>query len=179
MSDEILINGKKFRLFIPEKTINEAIGKLARQMQEDIQGEDPLFIAILNGSFMFASELMKQINIPSRISFVRIKSYDGTQSSKNYNEILGLTEVIEGKNIVILEDIIDSGFTMQNILRILKEQNPKTIRIATLLYKPEALQCEVNPDYVALSIPTDFIVGYGLDYDGYGRNLKDIYTIVQ
>ena len=179
MLDEIQINGKKFRIFIPEKTINEAIDQIAHQMQEDMQGKDPLFIAVLNGSFMFASELMKRINIPSRISFVRVKSYDGIQSSKNYNELLGLTENIEGKNIVILEDIIDSGFTIQNIVRILKEKNPETIKIATLLFKPEALQHEVNPDYAALSIPNDFIIGYGLDYNEYGRNLKDIYTIVQ
>lgn len=179
MSNEIQINGKRFRMFIPEKTINEAIDKLAHQVQEDMQGKEPLFIAVLNGAFMFASELMKRINIPAQISFVRVKSYEGIQSSKNYDEILGLTEDIEGRDIVIIEDVIDSGFTIQNMVRILSEKKPGRIKIATLLYKPEALQCQVNPDYVALSIPNNFIIGYGLDYNGYGRNLKDIYSIIQ
>lgn len=179
MSDKIQIKDKTFRLFIKEKEILEAIGELAQKMQKELQDKDPVFIAVLNGSFMFAAELMKQVNIPSQIVFVRVSSYDGLETTKNYNEIIGLTENIEGRTIVILEDIIDSGFTMQNMLEILSGKNPDEIKIATLLFKPDALQCNIQPDYVALSIPNDFIVGFGLDYDGYGRNFKDIYSISQ
>ncbi len=178
MPDIIHIKDKVFKLSVPEKEIAAAIDKMAIQMNEDLQGKDPLFIAILNGSFMFASELMKRVNIPSQITFVRIQSYNGLQTTNKYKEIFGLTENIQDKTVVILEDIIDSGFTMQNILEKLKEQNPKEIKVATLLLKPDALQCDISPDYVALSIPNDFIIGYGLDYNGYGRNFRNIYSIV-
>jgi hypoxanthine phosphoribosyltransferase len=178
MSEIVRIKDKSFRLSITESEINSAIDKIADRMSKDLDGKDPLFIAILNGSFMFASEIMKKVNVPSKISFVRVQSYDGLQTSGKYKEIFGLTDDIEGKTVVVLEDIIDSGFTIRNILEILQAKNPKEIKIAALLLKPDALQCEVNPDYVALSIPNDFIVGYGLDYDGYGRNLKNIYSIV-
>ena len=178
MSETVRIKDKEFRLSITENEINNAIDRIADQMNEDLNGKDPLFIAVLNGSFMFAAEIMKKVNIPSKISFVRVQSYEGVETTGKYKEIFGLTDEIEGKTVVVLEDIIDSGFTIRNILEILKAKNPKEIKIAALLLKPDALQCEVNPDYVALSIPNDFIVGYGLDYDGYGRNLKNIYSII-
>ncbi|MCD7972585.1 MAG: hypoxanthine phosphoribosyltransferase [Candidatus Azobacteroides sp.] len=178
MSEQIKIKDKTFKLSIPEEEINAAIDRIASRMHEELKEKDPLFIAILNGSFMFASELMKRLNIPSQISFVRVQSYNGLETTQKYKEIFGLTEDIAGKTVVIIEDIIDSGFTMQNILKILEEKNPREIKVATLLHKPDATQCEVPLDYVALTIPNDFIVGFGLDYDGYGRNFKNIYSIV-
>lgn len=173
----VTIKDKEFDLFIPEKQIIEAIEKVAQQISKDLDGKDPLFICVLNGSFMFAGELMKRVNIPSEISFVRMASYQGTQSTGKLKEIYGLEEEIEGRTLVIIEDIIDTGHTMSLILDQLACSNPKEIKVATLLFKPDALKTDVQLDYVALEIPNDFIVGFGLDYDGYGRNLADIYKI--
>ena len=178
MSEVIQINDKTFKLSITEKEINDAIDGIVGRMNEELADKDPLFVAILNGSFMFASEIMKKVTVPSQITFVRIQTYDGTKTTNKYKEVFGLTEEIENKTIVILEDIVDSGFTIQSILEMLHAKNPKEVKIATLLFKPEALRCDVKPDYVALTIPNDFIVGFGLDYNGYGRNLRNIYSII-
>ncbi|MCL1942634.1 MAG: hypoxanthine phosphoribosyltransferase [Candidatus Azobacteroides sp.] len=179
MSEIVKIKDKTFKLSITEKEISHAIDRIAGRMNEDLDGKDPLFIAVLNGAFMFASEIMKRVNIPSQITFVRVQSYyDEIQTTGKYKEVFGLTEDIENRTVVVLEDIIDSGFTIRNMLELLQAKKPEKIKIAVLLLKPDALQCEVKPDYVAFSIPNDFIVGYGLDYAGYGRNLKDIYSIV-
>lgn len=173
----VTIKDKEFDLFISEKQIIEAIEKVAQQINKDLEGTDPLFICVLNGSFMFAGELMKRVNIPSEISFVRMASYQGTKSTGKLKEIYGLEEEIEGRTLVIIEDIVDTGHTMALILDQLACNNPKEIKVATLLFKPDALKTDVQLDYVALEIPNDFIVGFGLDYDGYGRNLADIYKI--
>lgn len=177
MKDLVKIKDKEFKLFIPHDKILDEIKRIADQMNKDLEGTNPLFICVLNGSFMFASELMKFINIPCEITFVRVASYRGTTSTGMLKEIYGLEEEIAGRTLVIVEDIVDTGNTMALVLNQLSNHNPKEIKVATLLFKPDALKYEVPLSYIALEIPNDFIVGFGLDYDGYGRNLTDIYKI--
>lgn len=173
----VKVRDKEFDLFISEAEIIQAIDRIAGQINKDLDGKDPLFVCVLNGSFMFAAELMKKVTIPSEISFVRMASYQGVKSTGKIKEIYGLEEDIQDRTIVIVEDIVDTGHTMSLILDQLACQNPKELKVATLLFKPAALKADVKLDYVALEIPNDFIVGFGLDYDGYGRNLADIYKI--
>lgn len=176
---KVKILDKEFKLFIPYEKIRSEIEKMADQMNKDLTGKNPLFICILNGSFMFAAEIFKRIDlVESEISFVKLSSYDGDKTTGNVKQLIGLNEDIEGRTVVILEDIVDTGITIDNILNQLQSKNPKEILVATLLLKPDALKKEVQLDYVGLEIPNDFIVGYGLDYDGYGRNLIDIYTVI-
>jgi hypoxanthine phosphoribosyltransferase len=158
--------------------IENEIKRVAERINKELKDKRPLFIAVLNGAFMFAGELMKQVNILSEITFVRLASYHGTTSTNDVKTVLGLNESIKGRSVVIVEDIVDSGNTMVSLLEELGKYEPEEIRIATLLYKPAAMKQKLNLDYVALEIPNDFIVGYGLDYNGYGRNLKDIYKVV-
>ena len=174
---KVRILDKDFELFIEEATILESIKRIAADMNEDLKDKNPIFVAILNGSFMFAGDLMKHVNIPSEITFVRIASYKGVSSTKDIKEVLGLYEDIKNRTVVIVEDIVDTGHTIERLINQFEALGPKEIKIATLLFKPKALVKDVKPDYVALEIPNDFIVGFGLDYDGFGRNLKDIYKI--
>ncbi|MGI6074169.1 MAG: hypoxanthine phosphoribosyltransferase [Fermentimonas sp.] len=169
---------KQFELFIEQEKIEQGIRRVGEQLNIELEGKNPLFVAVLNGSFMFAGELMKRVSVQSEITFVKLASYDGTHSTESIQTVLGLKEDIKDRTVVIIEDIVDSGNTMQNLLGELRKKGPKEIKIATLLFKPSALKHDVKPDYVALEIPNDFIVGYGLDYNGYGRNLKDIYKVV-
>ncbi len=173
----IQVKDKLFELFIPEQEIVSAIERLAKQITSDMQGKEPVFICVLNGSFMFAADLLKNVNLPCNVSFIRLKSYEGTCTSAKIKEIHGLVDNIEGRDVVIVEDIIDTGYTIAYLLKQIQEKKPQSVRVAALLFKPAALLLDIKPDYVALEIPNDFIVGYGLDYDGYGRNLKDIYKI--
>lgn len=173
----IKIKDKEFGLFIDQQTIEKAIGKLATEISKDIKDKNPLFLCILNGAFMFAGELMKHITEPSEISFVKLSSYSGTQSSGDVKSIIGLNEDIKGRTVIIIEDIVDTGYTMEGLLKTLKSMNVAEAKIATLLFKPASLKVDIKVDYVAMEIPPDFIVGYGLDYDGYGRNYPDIYKI--
>lgn len=175
--NQVRVKDKNFKLFLSAETIQENIKKVAERISADLEGQDPLFLAVLNGSFMFASDLMKNITIPSQISFIKLASYEGMESGGKVREVFGLTEKIEGRTIVIVEDIVDSGRTMTQLLSSLNTRNPKAIKIATFLYKPEALQCELDLDYVVFEVPNDFVVGYGLDYDGYGRNLGAVYSL--
>lgn len=175
----VTIKEKLFEIYLTQEVIEKSIDEIANQMRKDLDGENPLFLAVLNGSFMFASELMKRLNMPANISFVKLASYSGISSTGSVKEIIGLTESIEGRTVVIIEDIVDTGHTMYSMIEMLNRFKPKAIKVATLLYKPDALQVDVPLDYVAKEIPTDFIVGYGLDYDGFGRNLPDIYKIKQ
>jgi hypoxanthine phosphoribosyltransferase len=176
--DTIQIKDKKFRLSIPEAEIQAAVRKVAEDINRDIAGKNPLFICVLNGAFMFAGDLMKNVNIPCEITFVKLSSYDGLYTTGTVKEVIGLNESVVGRNVVIVEDIVDTGITMERILSSLRAKGANEIKIATFLQKPDALQRDITVDYVAMKIPNDFIVGYGLDYDGYGRNLKDIYTVV-
>ncbi len=174
----IQIKDKEFALSIPEEEILKAVKEVGLAINRDLEGTNPLFICVLNGAFMFAGDLMKTINIPCEITFIKLSSYDGLYTSGTVKEIIGLNESVVGRNVVVVEDIVDTGITMGRILSSLKAKGASDIRIATFLQKPDALQKDINVDYVAMKIPNDFIVGYGLDYDGYGRNLKDIYTVV-
>lgn len=177
--DVVKVHDKTFRLSIPEEKIMEAVDSLARQISLDYSDKDPLFLAVLNGAFVFASDLFKRISFPCSISFVKIASYAGTSTTGNVKRLIGLNEDLKGREIVIIEDIIDSGTSMKYLLEELKKLNPLNIRIASLLFKPEAFREDYTIDYIGISIPNDFIVGYGLDYNGYGRNLRQIYTVVE
>lgn len=170
---------KTFTLFIESKEIDEGIEKIAQQINHDMKDKDPLFLIVLNGAFMFASDLLKKITIPCELSFVKLSSYVGTKTTSLVRELIGLDEVLTGRSVVILEDIIDTGITMGFTTEKLKKLGAKEVRIATLLYKPEAFTMSYPIDYVGIKIPNDFIVGYGLDYDGHGRNIPEIYKIVE
>ncbi|HNQ36503.1 MAG: hypoxanthine phosphoribosyltransferase [Prolixibacteraceae bacterium] len=178
--DKVTLRDKSFRLYIPNEKILEAIDGLARRMNQDLKGKDPLFVCVLNGAFMFAAELLQRITLTeSEITFVKMASYRGTHSTGIIHQLIGLNENISGRTVVVLEDIVDSGKTIDNIIHQLEEMNPGEIRLATLLFKPAAVVHQVSLDYVGMEIPNDFIVGFGLDYDGHGRNLKDIYSVIE
>lgn len=177
---QVKIHDKEFELFIPYEKIRAIVEKMAEKMNQDLDGEKPLFLCILNGSFMFAAELFKRISIiEAEISFVKLASYQGDSTTGTVKQLIGLNEDIKGRTVVILEDIVDTGITIENIMEQLESMEPAEVKIATLLLKPDALQKEVQLDYIGLEIPNDFIVGYGLDYDGYGRNLIDIYSVIK
>lgn len=174
----ISIKDKRFKISIREEEIQKAVGAVASQLNVDLAAKEPLFLCVLNGAFMFASDLLKQIDFPCQISFVKLASYQGTASTGKIKEMIGVNEEIAGRCVVVVEDIVDTGFTMQNILNTLQEKGAKEVHVCTFLQKPEALKCDIKVEYAAMKIPNDFIVGYGLDYDGYGRNLKEIYTVI-
>ena len=177
--DTVKIKDKSFRVSLPEAEIKERVKALAEQMSKDLEGKDPLFLGVLNGSFIFAADLMREMTIPCEISFVKLASYQGTTSTGKVREVLGINEDLSGRTVVIVEDIVESGRTMRQMIESLGTRNPESVRICTLFFKPEKLKEDLNLDYVAFSIPDDFILGYGLDYDGLGRELKDVYTIVE
>ena len=174
----IQIKDKKFSLSIPEVEILKAVREVGEAINRDLAHKNPLFICVLNGAFMFAGDLMKTVSVPCEITFIKLSSYDGLYTTGSVKEIIGLNESVVGRTVVVVEDIVDTGLTMERILDSLHAKGANEIRIATFLQKPDALQRDITVDYVAMKIPNDFIVGYGLDYDGYGRNLKDIYTVV-
>lgn len=173
----IKLKDKEFTVFIPHDQIMIRIKELASQISHDYEGKFPLFIAILNGSFMFASDLVKNIETLCEITFVKIASYQAMHSTGTVTELIGLGEEIAGRHVIILEDIVDTGITMHQVLINLAHKNPLSVQIATLLFKPAALQKEINLKYIGFEIPAKFVVGYGLDYDALGRNLKDLYVL--
>jgi hypoxanthine phosphoribosyltransferase len=175
----IRLADRNFELSIPYEDIEYAISTVASDMNRDLKDSDPLMICVLNGSFMFAADLMKKLTFPCQITFVKLSSYEGTQSTGKVKSVIGLTESIKDRTIVVLEDIIDTGVTMTHVLKQLNELGPKEIKVAALFYKPDVCRCEISIDYVGMSIPDDFVVGFGLDYKGYGRNLTDLYTVVE
>ena len=177
--DTVKIKDKSFRVSIPEAEIKQHVKALAEQMSKDLEGKNPIFLGVLNGSFIFAADLMREMTVPCEISFVKLASYQGTTSTGKVQEVLGINENLSGRTVVIVEDIVESGQTMKQMIESLGTRNPESVRICTLFFKPEKLKEELNLDYVAFRIPDDFIVGYGLDYDGLGRELKDVYTIVE
>ncbi len=170
---------KKFSLSISEKEIQEAITKLADRINEDLKNQDVIFLGILNGAFLFAADLFRQINFDCQISFLKVASYVGTSQSGTVKRLIGINEDIYNKTVVILEDIIDTGTTMENLIKQLLGYEPKQILIATFLFKPDAFLKNYDIHYIGMKIPNEFIVGYGLDYNGFGRNLKDIYTLIK
>ncbi|MRT91587.1 hypoxanthine phosphoribosyltransferase [Ancylomarina sp. 16SWW S1-10-2] len=170
---------REFRVSIPAEKIDNAIAEIAEKMNKDLAGKNPMFICILNGSFMFASDLMKLITVENaEITFMRLTSYEGMGTTGKVKKLMGFTEDLKDRTVVILEDIIDTGITMENTLIQIDEYKPKEVVVATMLFKPDALKRDVKIDYVGIDIPNDFIVGRGLDYDGIGRNLPDIYTVI-
>ncbi len=173
----INIKDKTFETLIPEEEILRRVKAVADKMNSELKGKNPLLLGVLNGSFIFAADLMRMLTIESEISFVKMSSYEGTSSTGTVKKLVGLNEDIEGRTIVIVEDIVDSGLTMERMLEYLKDFKPAEVHICTLLLKPENLKRPLNVEYVAMKIPNDFIVGYGLDYDGLGRNLRDIYVV--
>lgn len=176
---QVKVHDKTFKLYIPHEKICSIVEEMADKMNLELADKNPLFLCILNGSFMFAAELFKRIDlVETEISFVKLASYEGDHTTGEVKQLIGLNEDIEGRTVIILEDIVDTGITINNIQDQLEKMNPKEVKIATLLLKPESLQKEVQLDYVGLEIPNDFIVGFGLDYNGYGRNLIDIYSVI-
>ena len=177
MEDSILVKDRYFKTFISAEQIVLRVQELGEQISMEMKGREPLFLVVLNGAFVFAADLLRSVTTPCHVSFIRVSSYDGMESTGRLTQVLGLTEKIEGRSVVIVEDIIDSGLTMQALTEQLQAMRPADLRICTLLAKPGNLQAELDIDYCAFRIPNDFIVGYGLDYDGYGRELKDIYVV--
>ena len=175
----IKINGKRFRVSISEAEIKRRVKELAGQISKDLKGKNPLFLGVLNGSFIFAADLMREMTIPCEISFVKLASYQGTTSTGKVTEVIGINEDLTGRTVVIVEDIVESGATMQRMIEQLGTRNPESVRICTLFFKPDKLKEDLDLDYVAFRIPDDFILGYGLDYDQAGRGLRDVYTIIE
>ena len=171
------IKDKTFETLIPEEEILRRVKTVADKMNNDLKGKNPLLLGVLNGSFIFPADLMRMLTIDCEISFVKMSSYEGTASTGAVKKLVGLKENIEGRTIVIVEDIVDTGLTMEQMLKYLEEFKPAEVHICTLLLKPENLKRDLNIEYVAMEIPNDFILGYGLDYDGLGRNLRDIYVV--
>jgi len=174
---EITIKDKSFKLFISEENLQKAIKKVAIKINEDYKNTTPIFLGILNGSFMFFGDLLKSIDLDCHVSFVKFMSYEGTNSTGKVNELIGLNENIEGRDIILVEDIVDTGNTLEKLYQILNEKKPKSIKIATLLFKPNAYKKAHPINYVGLEIPNAFVIGFGLDYDGLGRNLNSIYVL--
>ena len=175
----IKIHDKEFVKTISHEEIVAEVKRVAANINKDYAGKRPLLLGVLNGSFMFAAELMRNLEIECEISFVKLSSYQGTNSTGVIKEVLGLSESITGRDVIIIEDIVDTGLTMQNMLETLGTREPASIEIASLFVKPARLQVSVNVKYSVFTIPDRFIVGYGLDYDGLGRNLPDIYDVVE
>ncbi len=175
----IQVHDKQFEPYISAEKIQQRIQELATSISNDLKGEKPLFIAILNGSFMFAADVFKYLTIEAEISFIKLASYKGMKSTGNVVQAIGLDEDLYGRTVVILEDIVDTGKTLSQFLPQLEHQQPKKLMIASLLTKPEALQHPIKIDYLGFSVPNKFLLGYGLDYDGLGRNLPEIYKLCE
>ncbi|MHB8258989.1 MAG: hypoxanthine phosphoribosyltransferase [Bacteroidia bacterium] len=173
----VTLHDKQFKPYIKAEAIHERVSQIAQNLSIDLKDSFPLFIVVLNGSFIFAADLVKMLKFPCEITFVKLASYDGMGSTGKVNEIIGLTENVENRTIVILEDIVDTGNTLEKLYDLLKHKNAKQIKTASLLFKPLAYKKNIPVDYICMEIPNDFVVGYGLDYNGLGRNLKDIYVL--
>lgn len=175
----IQVLDKTFAVSISAEELEKEVKRVASEINRDFAGSQPVFLSVLNGSFIFAADLMREVELPCEISFVKLASYQGTNTTGNIREVIGLNIDITGRPVIIVEDIVDTGLTMAHMLETLKRQNPASIDICTLLLKPTKLQVKLDVRYCCKQIPDDFVVGYGLDYNGFGRNTKDVYTIIQ
>jgi hypoxanthine phosphoribosyltransferase len=173
----VRIKDKLFETSIPEAEIKQRVKAVAERINRDMADKNPLLLAVLNGSFVFAADLMREITIPCEISFVKLASYQGTTSTGTIKEVIGINEDLTGRTVIIVEDIVESGLTIKRMIESLGTRNPESVHICTLLLKPERLKTPLDIEYVAFEIPNDFILGYGLDYDQQGRQLRDIYTL--
>jgi hypoxanthine phosphoribosyltransferase len=177
MQEQIVINNKTFELFIPEIRIKARVKEMAATVNEDYKDMSPLFVAILSGSFMFASDLFREIEVHCGITFVKLSSYEGHKTTGDVRQLLGLPDTVSYKDIIIIEDIIDTGNTIRVLMDSIRQYKPNSIKIATLLYKENANITKEKVDYIGFEVPADFVVGYGLDYMEIGRNLRDIYIL--
>jgi len=177
--ERIRVHDKVFEKYLSEKQILASIDVIAEAINSDYADKNPIFLSILNGSFMFTSDLLKRITRPSELTFLKLASYQGTSSTGKVKVLVGLNESLVNRDVIILEDIVDSGHTMVKLIEQVQSHNPASIKVATFLFKPDACKIDVPLDYVGMRIPNDFIVGYGLDYDGLGRNFPDIYSLVE
>lgn len=173
----IQLHDKQFVPFISAKEIDFAIAKMVALIEDDFADETPVFIGVLNGSFMVVSDFMKKYKKPCELSFIKMASYEGTSTTNDIKQLIGLNQDLSGRTVVVIEDIVDTGNTLVELKELFKKQNVKRFKIATLFFKPEAYKKEVKIDYVGIRIPNKFIVGYGLDYDGLGRNLPEVYQL--
>lgn len=177
MGKTVIIHDKQFKKYISSAKIRKAIDGIAKNINKDYKDKRPVFVSVLNGSFMFTSDLMKKIKVECEVTFIKVASYSGVKSTGKIHELIGLNENLRGRSVVILEDIVDSGNTISKVLEELTKQGPKSIEVVALFFKPDAFRGNHKPDYIGLEVPNDFIIGYGLDYNGLGRNLSDIYTL--
>ncbi len=175
--EKVTYNGLTFVPYIRNEKIQDRIKELGKTITEETRGKRPLFLVVLNGAFPFASDLFRAVETDAEITFVRLKSYEGTSTTGNVRKLMGLTEDLKGRDVIVVEDIVDTGHTIARLLDELRALEPASLKVATLLFKPESLQCDVKPDYVGFSIPPKFIIGFGLDLDGLARNLPDIYVL--
>ena len=174
---KITIKDKTFKPYISAEELQTSISNVANEINTHYSGKSPIFIGVLNGSFMFMSDLLKEINLQCTVSFVKLASYEGTSTTGKVNELIGLNEDLEGQDIILVEDIVDTGNTLVKLYEILQNKKVNSIKIASLLFKPEAYHKPYPIDYIGKEIPNAFVLGYGLDYDGYGRNLSSIYVL--
>jgi hypoxanthine phosphoribosyltransferase len=177
MNNLVTLKNKQFKPYISQQQLATAVKNISNSINTDLANELPVFLVVLNGSFMFAADLLKEVNIPCEISFIKVASYYGTTSTGAVTELIGLTEDITDRTVVIVEDIVDSGVTIERLVNVLTRKKVKQIKIATALLKPNSYKKNIKVDYVGIEIPDDFVIGYGLDYDGLGRNLKEIYVL--
>ena len=178
MENKVRVNGMTFVPYLTAEEIQHQVKRIADDLRRDLEGKDPIFLCVLNGAFIFAADLYREVNLPdSVITFMRYKSYEGTSTTGNVKQIVGLYEDIKGKDVVIIEDIVDTGLTAERMIADIKEREPASVRFVTLLHKPESSRNGFKPDYAAFEIPPKFIIGYGLDLDGKTRGLKDIYVL--
>ena len=176
--NQVEVNGKTFRISIPEAEIKKRVKEVAEEISRDMEGKNPLLLGVLNGAFIFAADLMREMTIPCEVSFVKLASYQGTTSTGKVTEVLGINENLTGRHVIIVEDIVDTGLTMKRMIESLGTRNPASVSVCSLLVKPDKLQVELDLKYVAFKIPNEFILGYGLDFDQAARGLRDIYTLV-
>lgn len=182
MSDQntiVKVSDRTFRHYITHDEIQNSLQLIAQQINVEYKDKKPLFLIVLNGAFMFASDLLKKINIECEIGFLRVSSYHGMNTTEKVSEVLGIEENLSNRHVILVEDIVDTGITMEHILNVVQNRGAASVRIATLLFKKGKFQKTYPVDYIGFSIPNDFVVGYGLDYNGFGRNLKDIYSVIE
>jgi hypoxanthine phosphoribosyltransferase len=176
---KIKVKDREFEVFIPSEKIDAVVSSIATSINSDYKDQDPVFLVLLNGAFMFAADLFKKLDMACEITFIKLASYAGTHSTSHVRELIGLNDTLKGRQVIIVEDIIDTGITLDHLIRKLNDLGVAELRIATLFFKPDAFKKDFTIDYIGMNIPNDFIVGYGLDYEGLGRNFRDVYKIVE